>query len=155
MESSDLPQLKYTERFIKETLRFYPVGPFLVRAIDKDIDIGDHVLVAGTSVCFNLMKLHMNEKYWPNPLKFDPDRFLPEEIEKRHPCSYLPFSYGPRGCVAMKYATMKLKSLIAEVVRKYRVFTPHKSVKDIELKINVALKSKHGYPISLQLRNDE
>ncbi|KAG5900110.1 hypothetical protein JTB14_016078 [Gonioctena quinquepunctata] len=152
---SDLPQLKYTERFIKETLRFFPVAPFLMRAIDKDIDIGDHVLLAGTSVAFGVLKAHMSEEYWPNPSKFDPDRFLPEEIEKRHPYSYLPFSNGPRNCIGLKYAMMAMQSLVSSVVRKYRIFTPYQNIEEIELKFNIVLKSKNGYNISLQLRNDD
>ncbi|KAG5875110.1 hypothetical protein JTB14_018588 [Gonioctena quinquepunctata] len=155
IEPSDLPQLKYTERFIKETLRFFPVTPFLLRAIDKDIDIGDHVLLAGTSVAFCVLKAHMNDKYWPNPSKFDPNRFLPEEIEQRHPCSYLPFSYGPRNCIGIKYAMMAMQSLISSIVRKYRIFTPYQNIEDIELKFNLVLKPKNGYKISLQLRNGD
>ncbi|KAG5874704.1 hypothetical protein JTB14_014022 [Gonioctena quinquepunctata] len=123
MEPSDLSRLQFTERFIKETLRFFPIAPFLMRAIDKDIDIGDHVLLAGTSVAFCVLKVHMNDNYWPNPSKFDPDRFLPGEIEQRHPCSYLPFSYGPRNCIGRKYAMMAMQSLISLIVRKYRIFT--------------------------------
>ncbi|KAG5869342.1 hypothetical protein JTB14_026067 [Gonioctena quinquepunctata] len=154
IEPSDLPQLKYTERFIKETLRLFPSVPMLVRAIGEDIDVGDHVLLAGTSVAFAVLKVHMNDEYWPNPSKFDPDRFLPEEIEKRHPCSYLPFSYGPRNCIGLKYAMMAMQSLIPLVVRKYRIYTPYQNIEDIELKFNVVLKPKNGYNISLQLRND-
>ncbi|KAG5875109.1 hypothetical protein JTB14_018587 [Gonioctena quinquepunctata] len=154
IEPSDLPQLKYTERFIKETLRFFPTVPFLLRAIVEDIDVGDRVLVAGTSVAFCVPKVHMNEEYWPNPTKFDPDRFLPEEAEKRHPCAYLPFSYGPRNCIGLKYALMVMQSLIATVVRKYRISTPHQNIEDIELKFNLLLKPKNGFKISLQLRSD-
>jgi cytochrome P450 len=45
------------------------------------------------------MAMHNNEKLYPDPLKFDPERFSEENVKKRHPFSLLPFSGGPRGCI--------------------------------------------------------
>lgn len=59
----------------------------------------EHTIPKGVSVVFGLLRAQTNEKYWPNPYKFIPERFLPEEAAKRHPCAYLPFSYGPRNCL--------------------------------------------------------
>ncbi|KAJ8949166.1 hypothetical protein NQ314_008288 [Rhamnusium bicolor] len=99
VEPADLPKLSYMDRFLKETLRLFPVAPFIVRAIDEDVDLGDHIIPADTSVVFGILKAHTDEEYWPEPFKFDPDRFLPEEVAKRHPCAYVPFSYGSRNCI--------------------------------------------------------
>lgn len=68
---------------------------------NKHISIfaGDHVVPEGSSVVFGFLRTHTNEKYWPDPFKFIPERFLPEEVAKRHPCAYIPFSYGPRNCI--------------------------------------------------------
>ncbi|KAJ8982605.1 hypothetical protein NQ317_005077 [Molorchus minor] len=152
VEPADLPHLKYTERFVKETLRIFPVAGFVVRAVEEDVDIGDHVLPSGSSVIFGILRAHTNEKYWPDPYKFDPDRFLPEEVAKRHPCTYVPFSYGPRNCIGMKYGMMSIKTLIATVIRRYRIHTSYKRLEDIKLKSNLVLRPKDGYKVSIEVR---
>lgn len=65
--------------------------------------LGEYVLPAGSSSVLVIIHTHRNPLYWPNPLKFDPDRFLPEEVAKRHPFAYLPFTGGPRICIGMCY----------------------------------------------------
>lgn len=95
----DLPNLQLMERVIKETMRLFPVGPILVRKLTGDIAMGDKVLPEGGSVVLGIIVCHRNPEIWPDPLKFDPDRFLPEEVAKRHPYAWLPFSGGPRNCV--------------------------------------------------------
>lgn len=62
-------------------------------------ELDGKVVPKGSIVILGYLKTHRDEKYWPDPLKFDPDRFLPEEVAKRHPYSYLPFAGGPRSCV--------------------------------------------------------
>lgn len=56
-------------------------------------------LPKGSITCLNLLHMNRNPKYWPEPLRFDPDRFLPENCETRHPCAYLTFLSGPRNCI--------------------------------------------------------
>lgn len=63
------------------------------------LSAGTCVLPEGSSALFSTVNIHRNPNYWPDPLRFDPDRFLPEEVAKRHPCCFIPFSYGPRNCI--------------------------------------------------------
>lgn len=95
----DLPKLKYTERVIKESLRVFPGAPFVARVVEEDVDLGDVVIPRGANIGLGYLHLHRSEKYWKEPLKFDPDRFLPERLINRHPYTWLPFSGGPRNCV--------------------------------------------------------
>lgn len=61
--------------------------------------VDSKILPKGSSVCVVLPKTHRVEKYWPNPLEFNPDRFLPEEVAKRHSHAFIPFNAGPRNCI--------------------------------------------------------
>ncbi|KAJ8916518.1 hypothetical protein NQ315_000160 [Exocentrus adspersus] len=152
VEPSDLPKFKYTERVIKETLRLFPVGVYFVRLAEEDVDLGRYVLPEGAAAFFSVLNIHRNPKYWPDPLRFDPDRFLPEEVAKRHPCTYIPFSYGPRNCIGSRYAMMSLKTITATILRKYRALTHYKSVEEVELMTKIVLRPKDGSKVYLELR---
>jgi len=58
-----------------------------------------YLVPARTTLILNIYGVHRDSNFWPNPEIFDPDRFLPERIENRHPYSYIPFSAGPRICL--------------------------------------------------------
>jgi len=58
-----------------------------------------YLVPAGTFLHLNIYKVHRDPNFWPNPDVFDPDRFLPEKTQNRHPYSYIPFSAGPRNCI--------------------------------------------------------
>ncbi|XP_043277718.1 uncharacterized protein [Venturia canescens] len=141
IRNEDLSRMLYLERVIKETLRLFPVGPILVRQVREDLELGGGTLPKGTSVVIGLLKLHRWQKIWPDPLNFDPDRFLPEQAAKRHPYSFAPFSAGPRNCLGLKYAMIAMKVLLATVLRRYVLIKDEiLAIGDIKLKAEVVLK---------------
>jgi cytochrome P450 family 6 len=84
-----------------ETLRKYPPGSFLARECTKKYDIPgrDITIEKGTLIIIPVIGLHRDQKYYPDPEKFDPDRFS-EEMKDRNPqFTYLPFGEGPRICI--------------------------------------------------------
>ncbi|XP_029660884.1 cytochrome P450 4C1-like [Formica exsecta] len=121
----ELSQLKYLDRIIKETLRFYPSVPMVSRKLAEDVKINDYTLPKGAIVVLQIAITHINPEVWPDPKKFDPDRFLPDNSEHRNPYAYIPFSAGPRNCIGQRFALLEEKTILTAILRKWRV----KSVK--------------------------
>ncbi|KAF0309947.1 Cytochrome P450 9e2 [Amphibalanus amphitrite] len=112
----DMP---YLDRVISETLRLYSPAPRTERVCTKKYTLpgSDLVIDVGTLLAIPVLPIHRDPEYYPDPLRFDPDRFLPEEKEKRHPCSYLPFGSGPRNCIAMRFALFEAKVALVTMLR--------------------------------------
>jgi cytochrome P450 family 6 len=87
-----------------ETLRKYPPVPFLTRECTKKYTIPgtDVTIEEGTLVVIPVIGLHKDQKYFPNPEKFDPARFREEMKSKRPQFTYLPFGEGPRICIGKR-----------------------------------------------------
>ncbi|XP_018400102.1 PREDICTED: cytochrome P450 4C1-like [Cyphomyrmex costatus] len=113
---SALSNMPYLERCLKESLRLYPSVPFISRVLSEDVKTQTHLVPSGTVIHINIFDIHRDPNFWSNPDVFDPDRFLPEKINKRHPYSYLPFSAGPRNCIGQRFAMIELKVMMATLI---------------------------------------
>ncbi|GIY72347.1 cytochrome P450 4V2 [Caerostris darwini] len=121
MTHGDLAKMKYIECVIKETLRLYPVAAFFTRECTEIFSVMGHSVYPG-SICFIFpMGLHRDPEVFPEPEKFKPERFFLENCKGRHPYAYIPFSAGPRNCIGQKFAMMELKTVIANVLRHFRI----------------------------------
>ncbi|XP_068899038.1 cytochrome P450 4c3-like [Tenebrio molitor] len=137
-----LQELKYMERCIKEVLRLYPSVPFIGRFLGEDVTMhSGHHLKAGTVVHLHIYDLHHNPAIYPDPEKFDPDRFLPENCQNRHNFAYLPFSAGPRNCIGQKFAFLELKTVLVGILSQF-ILEPVDTPQDIVLMTNLVLRSK-------------
>ncbi|XP_068901894.1 cytochrome P450 4C1-like [Tenebrio molitor] len=145
----DVKNMEYLERVIKESLRFFPPIPFVMRKVDETIEIDSQVFPAGSNVIIPMMKIHMR----PDPCSFDPDRFLPEEVEKSHRCAYMPFSHGPRNCPGWKIGITGMKITLSSLLRIYTVKPVfYKTVKEIELDYAALMMPKDECQVLLKKR---
>uniref|UniRef100_A0A914W196 Uncharacterized protein n=1 Tax=Plectus sambesii TaxID=2011161 RepID=A0A914W196_9BILA len=117
----DLAHLTYLECCIKETLRLYPSVPLFAREIREDIDIKGVTLPAGTNVVIVPSMVHRDPKHWEDPEVFRPERFLSQEVTKRHPYAYIPFSAGSRNCIGQRFAIMEEKCVLSTIMRKFKI----------------------------------
>lgn len=97
-----------------ETLRKYPPAPFINRVCTEAYKLpgSSFTLEPGTRVTLVPYSIHHDEQFYPNPKKFDPERFTPENIEARPPFTYLPFGDGPRMCIGTYF-----KNIFSYLVR--------------------------------------
>lgn len=105
----DLQKLSYLEMCIKESLRLYPSVPMIGRRASSDfVTPSGYKVSKDTELMVHIYDLHHNPEIYPDPEKFDPDRFSPEETLGRHPFAYLAFSGGPRNCIGRVLKNFKL-----------------------------------------------
>jgi cytochrome P450 len=113
-------QLALTPRVFRETLRLYPPLMMFPRRTLEEVEIMGTVLPPRTLVFVSAYAQHRRADVWPEPDRFDPDRFLPAEEAKRPKGSYLPFSAGPRFCIGMHFAMMEGPIVLATLLRRHR-----------------------------------
>lgn len=114
--------LKYLSNVVAETLRLYPPGVmFTTRCAVTDFHYKGIDYKAGTCVIVPTYEIHMDPRYWPDPEKFDPDRFLPESVATRPAVAYHPFGHGPRNCIAKRMALLEVMYTIARLLQRYRL----------------------------------
>lgn len=105
-----LAQLPYTLAVLEETLRLYPPVWLFTRRAEADDTLADYDLPAGSDVYLSPYILHRTADYWPNPERFDPDRFGPDAGLKKGERPYFPFSLGPRRCLGEYFAFLEMKT---------------------------------------------
>eukprot|EP00117_Sycon_ciliatum_P029248 scpid58951/ scgid6042/ Cytochrome P450 4F12; CYPIVF12 len=116
-----LGKLKYLTQCLKESMRISTPVPFIGRETQEDVTINNMFIPCGATADLSLLDIHMCEEHWPEPLKFDPERFSPDQSQGRHPYSYVPFSAGPRNCIGQSMAMDELKTSLAMVLMHYRL----------------------------------
>ncbi|XP_077994427.1 leukotriene-B4 omega-hydroxylase 3-like [Glandiceps talaboti] len=151
IEWNDLGSLQYTTLCIKESLRIRPPVPFVARHLTSPLTLPDvGVIPSGNKVMVAIMALHHNSDVWPDPLKFDPLRFLPENTKDRSPYAYVPFSAGPRNCIGQNFAMNEMKVAIATTLHRFELFPVRD--KQPDRTNNMVLRSSNGIYLRITQR---
>uniref|UniRef100_A0AAT9UUA4 Cytochrome P450 4461K1 n=1 Tax=Maconellicoccus hirsutus TaxID=177089 RepID=A0AAT9UUA4_MACHI len=148
-----LNELKYLEQCIKETARLYSPVVLTTRRALKDCVLNDNKIIpAGTFIILYFYFAHYDKEIFNNPQKWDPENFTESAEAKRPAGSALIFGYGPHTCPGAKYAMMSVKTQITNILREYHLSTNIKELTDSQLKVDLCVRSRIGYPIKFTSR---
>ncbi|MDW4550286.1 cytochrome P450 [Defluviimonas sp. D31] len=118
---ADLAALPYCRQIVDEALRLYPPAAFLSRTARADDTLCGREIRPGDTVMLPIYALHRNHALWPDPHRFDPDRFADAKAIDRF--AYLPFGGGPRICIGASFALQEAVIILATLLARFR-FTP-------------------------------
>jgi cytochrome P450 len=138
--AADLPRLAYTAQVVDETMRLYPPGHTLVRHAHEEATLDGHRVPRGHLVAVSIWGVHHNPDVWPDPGRFDPDRFGGGEVARY---DHLPFGGGPRGCIGQHLATAELVVAVATLVRSFRLAS---ELEEPPLEVAVSLRPRGALP---------
>ncbi|XP_067627501.1 probable cytochrome P450 6a21 [Eurosta solidaginis] len=118
--------MPYMQQVIAETLRKYPVVTRLQRVALSNYIVPEHpkyVIEKGTVIFIPVMAIHHDPEIYPEPDKFDPERFSPEKMQARDSITWLPFGDGPRNCIGMRFGQMQMRVALTYLLRNFEVST--------------------------------
>ncbi|KAJ8728417.1 hypothetical protein PYW08_016802 [Mythimna loreyi] len=155
-----LSELKYLDCVINETLRKWTAGIFIDRTCVKTYGLpppregGRPYTLKPGDVVYNMLNaMLMDPNHWPEPHKFDPERFSEENKHNIKPYTYMPFGAGPRICLGQRFAMMEVKALIFQITLNFMIVKTEKTMDPIKLKPhNFSIKALDGTWVKFQKR---
>jgi len=118
---ADYPNLRYTEQVFAESMRLYPPAWAMGRMSTKPVTLGPYRIPPGAHFFFSQYMMSRTPEYYPNPLRFDPDRFTPENKATRPKFTYFPFGGGSRQCIGESFAWMEGVFSVATIAQRWRM----------------------------------
>uniref|UniRef100_A0A1Q3FR14 Putative cytochrome p450 9f2 n=1 Tax=Culex tarsalis TaxID=7177 RepID=A0A1Q3FR14_CULTA len=154
----DLQKMEYMDMVVSEALRKWPPAIVSDRYCNKNYLFNDgegtrFIIDKGQTIWIPTMAIHNDPKYYPNPDKFDPERFNEQNRPNINLGAYLPFGIGPRNCIGSRLALMEIKSIIYYLLKDFSFVPTEKT--DIPLKMSknmFALRAENGVWLELKPR---
>ena len=135
---------------VEETQRLYPPVPVITRQAIADDAVADLHVAKGSVVMVPVRLLHRLHRFWAEPERFLPERFLPGNRERIERHSYLPFGLGPRMCIGAAFGNREATIMLAAILRRFR--PRHAGAADPVPLLKVVLRADNGIPILFERR---
>ncbi|MET9853357.1 cytochrome P450 [Streptomyces sp. NPDC006450] len=145
--AADLDRLPYLTQVLKEAMRLYPAAPVLGRRSVAAAEVDGHTIPAGADVIVAPWVTHRHPAYWPDPERFDPDRFTPEAEAGRPRYAWLPFGGGPRACIGQHFSMLESVIALAMLLRAYEF-----EAVDTEISVVAGITLRTTSPVRCRIR---
>jgi cytochrome P450 len=148
----DLARLPYTEMVIKEGMRIFPPVWSIGRQTTEATELAGYPIRRNNMAIIPMWSVHRDARHFPEPEKFIPERFSPENESTLHKYAYLPFGGGPRICIGNAFAMMEARLILASIVQRYQLdlVAGHRVVPEPL----VTLRPRYGMRMKLTARKD-
>jgi cytochrome P450 len=116
-----IDELVLTDQAFRETMRLMPPVPSIPRRALRDFSFGGNDFPAGTFVTAGVAFTHMMPEFWPEPERFDPTRFAPEQVRGRHKFAWVPFGGGAHMCLGLHFAHLQARTFFYHLLTTHRI----------------------------------
>ncbi|KAI6185357.1 hypothetical protein M3Y98_00014000 [Aphelenchoides besseyi] len=164
--TEDLSKMIYLNQCLNETMRFvlrhykkniryrmFPVVPIIGRNIEEETTINGYVIPKGVTAMVAPFATQRDRRFYHDPDTFDPTHFDPDNIRKRDPFAFIPFSAGPRNCIGQRFALNELKIVLSKLLRKYRIYGTLHEIENRGL-TELILRPSAGTPVRIERRSN-
>jgi cytochrome P450 len=148
--ADDFEKLEYTRRVLSESMRLYPPAWTISRQALEEYPVGPYVLPKGSVVLMSQWVMHHDARYYPDPFRFDPERWTPEAVAARPRYAYFPFGGGPRLCVGEPFAWMEGVLVLAMLAQRWQLRLD--PTQRVGLLPQVTLRPKYGMRMRVEKR---
>ena len=146
----DLPTLAHVECVFAESMRLYPPAWGIGRRALEPHAVGGYTIPRGGLVAMSAYVVQRDPRWWPDPERFDPDRFTPEARAARPRFAYFPFGGGARQCIGESFAWMEGVLLIATLAQRFRFRLA--AGQRVDAQPLITLRPRHGLPMTVEAR---
>jgi cytochrome P450 len=150
--ADDYARLPYATQLFSETLRLYPPVWVIARTCVQPYEIAGYAIAKGAILLASQFVVHRDSRFYPDPLRFDPERFAKDGVKSRPRFAFFPFAAGSRQCIGEGLAWMEGVLSLATIVRDWRLTTPHGAEAEIALNPAISLRPKFGVPLVVERR---
>lgn len=148
----DLPRLVYTEMIVAEAMRLYPPAWAVGRRAIEDHAVGGYSIPKGALLLVSQYVMHRDARFYPEPERFDPERWTQAARASRPQFAYFPFGGGPRRCIGEAFAWMEAALIVAALARRWRMRLAGSPQEEIETQPRITLRPRGGVSVILERR---